>query len=279
MSEVEKTDTPNNDVQTNEPVVKTSKPVSSESAEQTVAPVTRETAPASKVWVGYVAAVVVVGIILAGVLYLMEKQGRSSTSVFESFISSQEAGKAVATVNGNDISNAELNTSIQQFSQAAAAQGVDLADPEAQGEIRSQSLEVLINTQLLKQAALDEGVEVSSEVTEARLAEIETQIGGPEVLAERMATLGIDEDKLQQDIHDELLIQGLLDQLFAEADIEVTEEEIIAVYESAGGEAAGLPSLEEVRPQVEEQIRSTKEQEIIDAYLNELKESAEIEIL
>lgn len=269
MSEVEKTNTPINDAPAVEPVVETPEPV---------IPVAAEAEPASKVWVGYVAAIVIVLMILAGVLYEMEKQGRTSIGIFDSMILSQEANKVVATVNGTDITNSELNTSIQQFSQAAAAQGVDLTDPNALGEIRTQSLDVLINTQLLKQAAVEQGIEVTDEVVEARLVEIETQIGGPEVLAERMATLQIDADKLQRDIYDELLIQGLLEQLFAEAVIEVTDEEVAAVYESAGGLEAGLPALEEVRPQVEEQIRSTKEQEIIDGYLTELKTSAEIEI-
>jgi hypothetical protein len=39
-----------------------------------------------------------------------------------------------------------------------------------------------------------------------------------------------------------------------------------------------LPPLEEVRDQVEAQIRSSKEQEVIDAYLSTLKAEAEIQI-
>lgn len=227
----------------------------------------------------YIAAFVVVAIIILGVLYFLEKEGRSSTNIFDSVIASQEANTVVARVNGEEIINSELNTSVQQFSQAAAAEGVDVASPDAQVEIRNQALDVLINTELLKQAAAERGITVSDEAAASRLATIETDIGGAEVLAERMQTLGITTDRLKSDIRDEIMIQELLDLIFQEAGITVTEEEIAEVYANAGEANADLPALEEVRPQIEAQIKASKEQEVIDKYLTELKAEAEIEIL
>lgn len=235
--------------------------------------------PKKKSMTSYVVSILVVVLIIGGVLFVMEKQGRSSTGVFDSMLAKQEANKVVATVNGEEITNSELATSIQQFSQAATAQGVDTTSLDVQSEIRNQSLEVLINTELLKQAAADKGIEVSEEEAASRLATISEEIGGPDVLAERMAILGVDEEKLQQDIRDELMIQELLDSVFAEANIIVTEEEINSVYENAGGVEAGLPALEEVRAQIEAQIKSSKEQEVVDAYLSELKSAAEVEVI
>ncbi|MCA9359145.1 SurA N-terminal domain-containing protein [Candidatus Kaiserbacteria bacterium] len=226
----------------------------------------------------YITAVVVVVLILAGALFMMEKQGRSSTKIFSSIIEKQEATKVVAVVNGEEIVNSELETSIKQFSQAATAQGVDPTSPDIQTEIRNQSLEVLVNTELLKQAAAEKGIEISEDDVSERLTAISTEIGGEEVLAERMAALGIDEEKLHEDIKSELMIQQLLDSVFAEAEIAITEEEVNSVYENAGGAAAGLPALEEVRAQIEEQIRTSKEQEVVDAYLKELREGAEVVI-
>ena len=73
--------------------------------------------------------------------------------------------------------------------------------------------------------------------------------------------------------------QALLDQVFAETAIEVTEEEIQSLYAGAGGAEAGLPPLEEVREQVVAQIRGGKEQEVVTTFLQTLKETATIEIL
>lgn len=230
-------------------------------------------------FVRYVTAVIVVAIIILGALYLLEKEGRSTTNIFSSLIEKQEAKAVVAVVNDEEIANAQLETSIQQFAQVAAAQGVDTSTPEAQSEIRAQALEVLINTELLKQAAEEKGIEVTDEDVSARMEVITTDIGGAEILAERMEALGIEEAQLRSDIKDELLIQQLLDTIFAEQDMTVAEDEISAVYEDAGGAEAGLPALEEVRDEVEAQIIASKEQAAIDEYLRALKAEATIEVV
>jgi hypothetical protein len=90
--------------------------------------------------------------------------------------------------------------------------------------------------------------------------------------------LGLTYEELEADIAEEVIIQTLLDGLFVEAEIAVTEEEIQSVYDAAGGTEAGLPPLEEVRDQVVAQVRSSKEQEIIDAYLSTLEGDAEVVI-
>lgn len=227
----------------------------------------------------YIAAIVIVALTLLAVLFLLEKEGRSSTGIFDSYFAAQDNTATVAVVNGEEITGRDLATSIQQFNQAAIAQGVDTTNPDVAADIRGQALEVLVNTELLKQAAEEQGIEISTEATAERLATIEAEIGGPEVLQERIGELGLTQDDLERDITEELLIQALLDGIFAEANIEVTEEEVLEVYNAAGGADAGLPPLEEVRAQVEAQVQSTKEQAVIDEYLETLKIDAEIEAL
>lgn len=226
----------------------------------------------------YILSIAVVAVVIVGVIYLLEKEGRSATNFFGSYIAAQEDKKVVATINGEDIVNKDLETSIEQFSQMASSQGVDTTGADVQAEIRAQALDVLVNTGLLKQAAKERGLSISDEEVTNRLEEIKAELGGEEVLNERMESLGIGAEKLESDIKDELLIQSLLDEVFAEANIEVTEEEIATIYEQAGGGEAGLPALEEVSAQIEAQVRSTKEQEVIDGYLAELREGAEIVI-
>ncbi|MEY3784466.1 MAG: hypothetical protein RLZZ230_788 [Candidatus Parcubacteria bacterium] len=222
----------------------------------------------------YIAALLIVAVIVLGVLYLLEKEGRSSTKLFTSIIENS----AVVVVNGEKITKKELDASVVQFVQMAIAQGVDTTNPDAQAQIHSQALDVLINTELLKQSATEKGISVTDQEVADRLESIKTDIGGEDVLAERMATLGIDEVRLQQDIKDELLIQKLLDTVFAEKSTEVSDEEITAMYADAGGVEAGLPPLEEVREQIVSQIKSSKEQVIVDEYIAELKGTAKIDM-
>jgi hypothetical protein len=238
-----------------------------------------EQAPKGSMVKIYTASVIVVLLIVVGVLFQLEKEGRSSTNLFGSIIENQAANEVVATVNGEIIRSNDLSTSIEQFSQVAAAQGVDITSAEAQADIREQSLVVLINTTLLKQEAADRGLIVSDEQVAERLTTIETELGGAEVLEARMAELGIDAERLAVDVKDEILIQQLLDEVFVENEITASEEEIMALYESAGGEAGGLPPFEEIADQVAQEVVSVKEQEIIDSFLDDLKVDAEIDIV
>jgi parvulin-like peptidyl-prolyl isomerase len=253
-----------------------------ETVNQTAAPTAHsatapETQAKSKTGM-HIAAIVIVAVTLLIVLFMLEKEGRSSTGLFDSYFASQESSATVAVVNGEEVTGKELNTSIQQFNQAALAQGVDTTNPDVVADIRNQALEVLVNTTLLKQAAQEQGIEVSDEATTERLETIESEIGGAEVLQSRIDELGLTRAELREDIQEEILIQTLLDGIFSEADVSVTDEEIQEVYDAAGGVEAGLPPLEEVREQIEAQVRGTKEQAVIDEYLGELKAEADIEI-
>lgn len=229
-----------------------------------------------------VAAVVLVAVILLGILYVLEKEGRSSTAIFSSMIEKQRAAEVVATVNGEEITNADLDVSIKQFEQLALAQGVDTSSPEIQAEVRAQALEVLINTTLLRQAAAEKGIAITDEEVAARIETITTDIGGSEALTARMQELQLEAGQMQDDIKDELMIQALLEAVFAEASVEVTDEEVKELYDNAkaqaGADTTDFPTLEAVKAQVEQQIQSSKEQAAIDEYLAELKAAADISV-
>ncbi len=222
----------------------------------------------------YAGAFLIVLLIIGGVLFVMEKQGRSSTHLFTKIIDSF----AVAVVNGEKITNGDLKTSVTQFSQMAAAQGVDINADEAKEQINSQALDVLINTELLRQKAAEKGITVSSEEVSERIETIKVDVGGEEVLNGRLTELGISKEKLQQDVNDEILIQRLLDGIFAEKSIEISEEEISKMYNDALAVDEKLPPLENVRADIEKSIKTSKEQVIIDELLIELKDGAQIEI-
>lgn len=230
-----------------------------------------------------VAALLAAALIVLGVLYALEKDGRSSTTLFSSLIEKQRAEEVVATVNGEDITNADLDVSINQFEQLAQAQGVDTSSAAIQTEIRTQALEVLINTTLLRQAAAEQGIEITDEDVAERIEMIVADMGGEEALAARMQELQLETEQMHEDIKDELMIQALLETVFADAAVEVTEAEVRELYDGAkqqaGADAAAdFPSFEEVRAQVEQQIQSSKEQAAIDEYLAELKSAAEIAV-
>jgi hypothetical protein len=236
-------------------------------------------APAAKTSIGKIIAFGIVALVfLAAALFFLERNGTLSTGIFDAYFEQQAAAAVIATVNGEEIIGRDLTTSMDQFSEAAIAQGVDVSNPEFKEMVRERSLEVLINTELLKQEAAERGIVATEEEIVTRIESVEAQLGGAAVLDERIAELGIDRDRLREDISDEIVIQALLEEIFTEAEITITDEDVEALYEEAGGAEAGLPALEEVRPQVEAQIQAAREQEAIDTFLETLRSDADIQI-
>ncbi|HEY0964676.1 MAG TPA: SurA N-terminal domain-containing protein [Candidatus Paceibacterota bacterium] len=232
-----------------------------------------------KKWYITAIAVVIVAAVLVAVAYMMEQQGRLNTGLFDGVNRMVSMQKAVATVNDAKISQYDLDISMSQISAGAAMQGIDIADPEIKAKIQEQAIEMLVNTELLKQEAAARNISITDADVDARLETLRSDVGGEEVLVERMAEFNIDQKTLLRDIRSELTIQKLLDEVFAEKGVEITEADIEDFYDANGGEAAGLPPLTDVREEIETQIRSDKQQEIVTAFVEELRGKSSVEIL
>lgn len=224
-------------------------------------------------------SVLVVVVFLCGLVYLLEQRGVMNTGLFDGMAESRLQETVVARVGDRTISEYDLQVSIEQQQAAAAAQGLDVNDPEVDTAVREQALTLLVNTALLKNEAVAQGFTVDDAAVMERYDTLVAEVGGEEVLLERMNEFGVSQDMLERDIRDELLIQQLIDQVFAENEITVSDEEATQLYEEAGGEAAGLPPFGEVEQQIIAQITSTKEQELINDYVADLREAADVEIL
>jgi len=224
-------------------------------------------------------SILIVVVALVGIVYLLERENRIDTNFFGGMIAAQQSGAAVAVVNGQSIATSELEETIGQLEQAATAQGANLSDPAVQAQIRTQALDLVVGTELLMQTAADAGVEASDETVAARLAEIEAEAGGADTLAERMAEFGISMETLEADVRSELIIRQLLESALEGEDVAVSEEEVLAAYDGAGGLDAGLPPFADVQPQIIAQLSQAKEQVVIDAYIAQLRADADIEII
>ena len=226
----------------------------------------------------YVVSVLIILLVSLGLIFILEKEGKISTGLFTGVISSMEAKKAVAKVNDSVIIKGDLDSSMQQLITMASNQGLDTTDQTA---FRDQAINTLINAELLRQAALSAGKIATPEAIEARFNEIRDGIGGADELNIRLAEFGITEKSLRRDIENEILIQDLFDNDLGISAIEVTDEEVKTFYDQAvaAAGAGDIPSLEEVKGQIIEQIQTNKKQELIDAYIKKIRDEAKIEIL
>lgn len=230
----------------------------------------------------YGIATLVILIMGTGLVYALEQQGRINTGIFEKIGTVVNPAPAAATVNGAKITKAEYEKNLLQLQTAATAQGADVTDEAIQGEIKKQAIDVLVNTELLRQEARKDGSDVTSEQVEARYQEILTSLGGAEQLQAKMTELGITEDSLRKDIEGEILIQGHLSKAVDTSKIAISEAELKAAYEqitATAGAGATIPPLADIKTQLEAQLKTNKEQELVNAYITKIREGAEIEVL
>lgn len=219
--------------------------------------------------------VVVIGL---GLLFILEKEGRVSTSVFTPIIENLRAKEAVAKVNGVEIVRGDYENSLRQLTSMYEAQGMDISTEESKKSLAEESLETLINGEILRQEAVKAGMTASQEKIDERYKEIETSIGGAVALAERMKEFSVSKESLLRDIENEILIQSLFDASVIK-DTVVTEEEIKKFYNDATGPDTDLPPLAEVKDQIEASLKGQKEQEQVATFLKEAKDKATIEKL
>lgn len=223
----------------------------------------------------YLLTALVILIIAAGLVFVLEREGRISTNLF-SFL---ENSKPAAIVNGTEISRADFESSLNQLMQMAVAQGASSTDPALVEQNRQQAIETLINGELLRQAAIAAGKTAGADAINARYTEIETGLGGAEPLAAKMAEFGITEASLRRDIENEILIQSFFDEKFPLTGYEVTDADINEFYTKLGGEEAGLPPLKDVQAQVAEQIKLERRQTEVSELIDTLRAEATIENL
>lgn len=197
--------------------------------------------------------------------------------------------EVVAEVNDADISGEEYTQAYEaQFSQMAmqAQMSGEEVDEEA---LQEQTLDNLIGYELLVQEAEAEGYEATEEEIDAELENVAEQNGLESVdeLLEVAEEQGTDEEQLREDVEQQVLINQIVDSLDVEEpteeEIEETYEEFTAQQEQApapegeDGEEAETPDLEELRPEIEEQLEAQKENEAVLAHMEDLREDADVE--
>jgi peptidyl-prolyl cis-trans isomerase SurA len=187
-------------------------------------------------------------------------------------------GGTVAVVNGTRIYRDEFEQNVTLITQGALAQGEDVTTETVQSQIRTQALDILINNLLITNAARESGITVTDEAVQAKYDEVVAELGSEEELKKRIAEIGLTEEKLRSNIIDRILADEYIQSKMTVKDLAVTEEEVTAFIDGLGTGVGQLPPLEEIRPQIEAQILSQKQQAFVTNIIEELKKKGDVEV-
>ena len=189
----------------------------------------------------------------------------------------------VAEVNGEKIDKKEFESAYTGQFQQMAMQAQMSGQEVDQTQLKGQIAESLVAQELLVQETEKQKIAATEEQTDASLQELAQQ-NGLESSKEFLAALkeqGISEEEVREQVKAQVKVDQLVAQETGE--IKPTEDELKKVYEQAQAQQkeAGseeLPAFEEVKPQLEEQVKMQKESEAVQGLVAKLREAADVKI-
>ena len=220
------------------------------------------------------------------------KEASASDSPSASADASQGAGPdlegipdVVAEVNGEEVTKDEFVPVYEsQFQQAAMQSQMSGQAPDEEA-LRKQTVDNLVDTELLTQEAESRGIEVSDEDVDAELTALakQNQMGSAEELLEAVAKNGLTEEQARSQVETQVLVEQLVAD--EDGDAEPTDKELRALYAQAkqqqaqsGQKAQKIPPFAQVRSQLAEQARAEQVGKVAQALVDDLRKDADITI-
>lgn len=191
----------------------------------------------------------------------------------------------VAEVNGEEVTKDEFVPVYEaQFQQAASQSQMSGEAPDEEA-LKKQTIDSLVDTELLTQEAGARDFEVSEEDVDAELTSLaeQNQMKSADELLAAVEEQGTSEEQAREQIGSQLLIE----QLVADeaGDIEPTEAELRKIYDDAklandaqGKQAQKLPPFAKVKSQIVEQAKSEKQAEVAQTLVEGLRDDADITV-
>lgn len=198
----------------------------------------------------------------------------------------------VAEVNGTEITKDEFTGVYESQFQQMAMQSQQTGQEVDQDQLKNDTVESLIGVELLEQEASDRGIEVSDSEVEDALAETaETNQMSPEDFLAAMEQQGMPEDEVRTQVASQETVGKLVED--EAGPFEASDEELQQAYDEAksqqeqmsaqqpqeGEQAAQeMPPLEDIKPQLEQQVTGQKEAEATDTLATQLREEADVTV-
>jgi peptidyl-prolyl cis-trans isomerase C len=135
-----------------------------------------------------------------------------------------------ATVQGKDISEAKVQTSIDYYMQSQGRDIAELSEPNRYKEIRENVLDVLIGQQLLWDATQKDNVIAQDDEVKTAFDEYRAQFENSEQFTLKLTESGFNEESFQENLKQQISAKNWLQEKVINA-ITVTETEIHEFYQ------------------------------------------------
>lgn len=135
----------------------------------------------------------------------------------------------VAMVNGKAITEAQLDRSLRFARQKAASSGRPLGDAQL-SQLKKQTLDKLVGSELLYQASEKKGIKVDEKRVEEKFGQWKKRFPDDAQYKEMLKGLGVKEAEVKNEIRRGMAIKALINKKFME-DSDIPEKKVKAFYE------------------------------------------------
>jgi len=141
---------------------------------------------------------------------------------------------------------------------------------ELEKQAGKQAMEMLITKELISQEAKKQGVKVTADEVAGEMKKIEESLG------EQMDSILEAQGLNKKDLEEEIRLQKLMEKMVGQDNIEVTEEEVDEYLTENIEYLGASPMDEETRVEIREQLKQQKMTELIQEWMQGLKENSKI---
>ena len=189
----------------------------------------------------------------------------------------------VAEVNGEEVTKDEFVPLFEAAFQQATAEAQTSGQAPDEEQIKQQTADDLVSTELLTQEAESRGLEVSDDEIDAELETIaqQSQLASAEELLAAIEKNGMSEDQARNQVEMQVLVEKLVED--EDGGAAASEKELRAIYDAAVEQAKGqqgqkIPPYAQVRDQIEEQAKTEQVGKVAQALVEDLRKDADITI-
>ena len=210
-----------------------------------------------------------------------EEQKESAESMQTKLTEQQvDKDKVVAVVNEEELTGEIYNIALTSIQGQMQQMGQDPTSKEIAEQVKTQTLDTLVNQTLILQKAKEAKLEASASEIDEQYASIEEQVGGEQEMEKMLKSQGMDKKAIKEQIADSILFEKYLEKVAPVG--KVTDKEIKEYYDqvAASSKEAGqeMPPLEEVSQDIQGMIEQQQQQKLLAAHVEELRAAAAIEL-
>lgn len=197
-----------------------------------------------------------------------EQDAQESVEITEEEIVDNDA--VVVSINGTEVTGDKYNNIYKQLKTMLHMYGQDVSDLEM---IKEETIAILTEQELIRQDALESGIEVTEEEAQQEIDKMVEQ-NGEEALNAMLEQYELSEDEFRKQMQDDLITIRYIE---SEFEVEVTDEEIKEQYNLLKEENEEIGELEEYEDFIRQNLSEQKQSAQLETRISELKEDAEIE--